>query len=263
MSIIGLRDTSNFVVDQRPKNWRAGVLMLYPNGDTPLFGLTAAMRSEAADDPEYSWWEKAMDDRRVVLSADITNVATTIGVTAGAQTFKQGDVLRVEEHGELVRVSADPSSDTSLTVVRGVAGTTAAAVTVASENPHLIEAGSAYEEASLAPTGINYDPVKKYNYMQIFRNTLEVSRTAMKTRLRTGDAVKEAKRECLEYHSAAIERALWFGSRHEGTLNGKPHRYTGGVLSFIPAGNTEDYSANTLSIDELEELMYNIFIQTP
>ena len=48
------------------------------------------------------------------------------------------------------------------------------AFTGAGVNPNLLCIGSAFEEGSLAPTGVNYDPTERYNYTQIFRRTLEI-----------------------------------------------------------------------------------------
>lgn len=261
MPIQGLRDTSNFVTDQRPKNWREGILLLYPNGKMPLTALTSLMKSRSVDDPEFNWWEKELDDRRLVLGANLTAANTTITVTAGAQGLKQGDLLYVEESEEILFVASDPASDTSITVTRGFAGTTPATLDYdgAAVNPNLLVIGSAYEEGSLAPTGVNFDPTKKYNYTQIFRNTLEATRTATKTRLRTGDAIKEAKRECLEYHGIDMERAFWLGQRYEGTRNGKPHRATGGVLSWLPNDNIKNANAG-VDMETLEEYLYEIFL---
>ena len=264
MAIQGLRDTSNFVTDQRPKNWREGIMLLYPNGTFPLFALSSLMKSAGSDDPEYAWWEKEMSDRRLALTTTITTSTTVFAFSAGgAKAFKEGDLFFIEESSEIIHVSADPSSDTGLQVERGFAGSTATALTVggAGVNPNIVHIGSAYEEGSLAPTGIGYDPTKKYNYTQIFRDSLEATRTAMKTRLRTGDAIKEAKRECLEYHSAGIEKGFWFNKRNEAIKNGKPIRTTGGVLSQIPAANILEPAApaNGLEMDELEIMMTSIF----
>ena len=44
MAIQGLRHTNTVVQDGRPKNWRAGILMAYPNGDMPLTGLTSLFK---------------------------------------------------------------------------------------------------------------------------------------------------------------------------------------------------------------------------
>src|SRR5262249_54119912 len=90
---------------------------------------------------------------------------------------------------------------------------------------------------SLAPTGVNMDPVELNNYCQIFRSTLGITRTAQKTRLRTGDAVTEAKRECLEYFSIDMERGFWFNGRKQlTTVNGEPCRFTSGLIQQIKDG---------------------------
>jgi hypothetical protein len=270
MAIQGLRDTSGFVTDQRPKNWREGILLLYPNGKLALTALTSLMKSKSTDDPEYSWWDKKLSTRRLLLSATIASTDTALAVTAfgttsdGAKAVKEGDLLWSEKTGEIMRVMATPTSDTGITVQRGFAGSTAAAITPATttDNPYLVVMGSAYEESSMAPTGVNFDPTKRFNYTQIFRNTLEMSRTASKTRLRTGDQVKEAKRETLELHGMDIERAFWFGKRTETTINGKIARSCDGFLNVIDSGNiktvTTDYPSG-LTMTGLEEYMYNAF----
>jgi hypothetical protein len=252
----------NFVTGQRPLNWREGILLLYPNGKAPLTALTAAMKQNSTDDPEFNWWEKIAPTRRVVLSAAITNVQTNIPVVAGAFQYKIGDILMLEATGELMRVTSAPTVDTAITAVtRGFGGGTPAAVDPTTGNPNIIDTGSAYEEGSDAPSGVNFDPTKVRNYTQIFRNTLEATRTAMKTRLRTGDAVREAKRECLEMHSIDMERAFFFGKAIETTVNSKPARMTGGVLSFVDPSNVIDLSNAGAGTDmlDLENAMYTLF----
>jgi hypothetical protein len=84
------------------------------------------------------------------------------------------------------------------------------------------------------PDAISYNPVEYYNYTQIFRTSLAITRTARKTRLRTGGAYQEAKREALELHSLELERGFLFGVRSSGTgSNGKPERTTYGLRKFI------------------------------
>lgn len=258
MSIQGLRHTGNFVADERPKSWREGILRLYPNGMAPLTGLTAAMKSRSVDDPEYNWWEKALQTQRFAMNVNL-GVTGDLAVASGAITLKAGHLLRIEQTGEIVRVTFDPVLDTTIPVLRGYAGTTATAVNVGSENPNVHVVGTAHEEGSAAPTGINYNPVKRFNYTQIFRNTLEMTRTASKTRLRTGDQVKEAKRECLEYHSIEMEKAFFWGRRSESTLGGKPIRTTGGVISFIDAANSVNNTDGSFNMIELEGWLKRMF----
>lgn len=263
MSIQGFRTTENFVADGRPLHWRAALLLRYPNGDAPLFALTSAMKSEVVDDPEYNWWEKPMQTRRFVLGADLDNTGGTenITLTGDGKSLKDGDLLLVEQTGEILMVAADPSSETTVSVTRAFGDVAATAVDYdgAAINPNLLLIGSAYEEGSDAPSGRGYDPTKKFNYTQIFRNTFEHTRTAMKTRLRTGDDVKEAKRECLELHSRDIEWAFFLGNRKETTKNSKPLRTTGGVKTFIPASNKKTVSGGNLDMDTMEGYMEEIF----
>lgn len=270
MAIQGLRTTANFVTDQRPKNWREGILLLEPNGKTPLLGLTSVMKKRSVDDAEYNWWEKLLSNRRMQLTSSATAITTsntTWTVASGASAVKEGDILLVEETGEAVRVAADPTSDTQVTVTRAWGGSATALDTTANgKNPNIVVIGSVYEEGSLPPSGVNFDPTKRYNYTQIFRNTLEITRTASKTRLRTGDAVKEAKRECLQYHGIDMERAFWLGSRKETLINGKPARSAGGfkwLMDSYDAGSRVKDAvvdhATGVSMVDLEEYLYEIF----
>lgn len=266
MPISGLRDTSNFVTDQRPQNWREGIMFLYPNGSVPLTALTSLMKTRKVDDYSFNWWDKQHQSRRVALTANInaSDTSTIVAVANGAKGYKVGDIFYSEHTGELFRLQTDPASDTALDLTRGFAGSTKVAITYngAGVNPNLTCIGSAYEEGSSAPTGVNYDPVKRSNYTQIFRNTFEGTRTAFRTRLRTGDAVKEAKRECLELHSGDMERAFWFGRAVDTTHKGKPLHTTAGILNYIDAGNIVDANADYpggVTMTGLEEYMYNAF----
>lgn len=274
MAIQGLRDTSNFVANQAPENWRQGLMLLYPNSaeaaKAPLTAMTSMMKEESTDDPRFHWWEQALDDRRFELHATSGDLASasagdinTITLAAGtnAKTLVQNDLLRVEQTGEILRVYADPTSDTSIQVVRGAAGSTPATVDAngSAVNPNLLCIGSAFEENSLAPTGVNYDPTEVYNYTQIFRRTYEISGTAAETRLRTGDAVKEAKRQCLEYIGVDMERGFLLGKRSSSTLNGRPYRTTNGIINQIDSNNIYSFTSGNVTMATLEEQMFNIF----
>lgn len=251
MSIQGFRTDENFISTQRPQNWRQVMLLLYPNSSeiakAPLTALTSLMKSESTDDPVFHWFQKILDARRLQINANVATTDNTITVSATFQNtpqsnasvatiLKAGDMLYIEQTKEIVRVSADPSSTTVVPVQRAQMGTSAAAITIANAgvNPYMFVIGSAYEEASMAPTSVAYDPVEINNYCQIFRSTLSITRTAMRTRLRTGDAVTEAKRECLEYFTVDMERAFWFnGEKALTTINGNPCRFTTGIIQQI------------------------------
>ena len=267
MAIQGMRDTMNFATNERPENWRQMIAYLYPNGKTPLTALTGAMKESSTDDPVFHWWEKSLDDRRLALGQNIGAPAAgtietwTLAAGSNAITFVANDTLHIEETDERVRVNSDPTTDLSITVERGVDGTTPTAVTFAAAgvNPNMFSVGSAYEEGSLPPTGANYDPTERFNYTQIFRRTSEITGTASKTKLRTVPAVKEARRELLEYFGVDLERAFWMGVRSTGTKNGKPRRTTAGVYNQMSASNIFPFPNGEVDMDTIETRMEIIF----
>ena len=53
MGFLGLRGTGDWATDQRPKSWRDGILYLYPNGMAPLTAMTAKLKSQKVDDPQF------------------------------------------------------------------------------------------------------------------------------------------------------------------------------------------------------------------
>jgi hypothetical protein len=263
MTIQGLRTTENFATNERPESWRKGLLMLDPNGMAPLTALTSQMKEESVDDPNFHWWEKRLQSRRISVNASLTAVAAgtteTISVASGAFGFKAGDVFWAEKGSERMQVLQDPIVDTSINVLRGAAGTTPEVITYATHNPYLVCIGSAYEEGSAAPTGVNFDPTEEYNYCEIFRNTYESTNTAIQTNLRSTDQQKEARREVLQYHGIDMERAFWWGKRYKTMKNGKPLRFTGGIDSFIAAENIIDKAGAATTMLVLEGWMEQAF----
>lgn len=140
--IAGLRGTGDFSTDERPKDFRSNILFFNPNGEAPIFGLSAKAGKRVVKDPEFAWWAEgnalvrlqvngahASGDTLInVDSADPTG--TTLGANYGTAThLKPGDVLMVEPatdqatfNPEFIRVE-NVLGDTQFTSARGVAGT--------------------------------------------------------------------------------------------------------------------------------------------
>lgn len=188
------------------------------------------------------WFEKTMPRQRLRVNNGggyaASDTAITVDATSainsitGAQGVRKGHLVLVEASGEVVYVSADPSTDTGLTVTRGF-GTTSA--TTIADDGWLTVIGTAHEQGSALPSAIGYDPTEYNNYCQIFRSPLFMTRTAMKTRLRTGDQVKEAKREALMLLNNEKEKAFIFGELKAatGSTKGQPLYTTRGIVSHI------------------------------
>ncbi len=258
---------------RRPENWREMILMLYPNGEAPLTALTALMGSEKTDDPIFHWFEKEMPAQRAAVagtglsttSLGGTTVADAASIAQGATVywqcvqadsynFKVGHVVHLiaTASTSVVRsrlsilVTAVSNAATAGITGKLIAATGAGGALVGTAYTVGVAGGTAYPEGDTLGTAIAYDPTDYMNYTQIFRNSLENTRTASKTRLRTGNAVAQAKAEALQLHSVEMERAFFFNPSKYVTTgsNGQPLRVTGGVYSFV-ASNKWDFRAVT------------------
>lgn len=267
----GIIDTNAVIVDERPKNFREGILRLFPTGTAALTALTAEMPMEAVDDPTFNWFSKTLptfagdlQGNGVFLDSAMT-VAYTTGGVAGDVLFVKADeataALIVAEENILLRDKSDLTADTvarvtdvvingnesRLTVQLLVAEPSAGALAGADR---LLQIGRAHSENSEIPKAIHRLSEKRLNNTQIFQNALSISRTARKTRFRTGDKYAEAKLDSLEDHVIGIEKAFIWGERTEiiGT-NGEPRRTTQGLIpvikEFAAAGNVADFPTDT------------------
>jgi len=262
-AFFGLRASDDFTVTgQRPQNWREMLLYLYPNGDAPLTALLSMMKSESTNDPHYHWFTKALPTQRAALvdagvyTDEALTVAYVSGGAAGATLYVKiasadSTMFRVG-HQVLLRDASDPYVDVNAVVTATAATYLTVELLEADDNSStgdlsyadtVLIVGNANAEGALIPDAISYDPTEHDNYTQIFRTPLDITRTARKTRLRTGDAYKEAKREALEMHSIEQEKAyLWGVMKSRTGSNGKPQRFTQGLIpSIIAGGSVSNY----------------------
>jgi hypothetical protein len=267
LGFLGMRGTGDWVTDERPKNWREGILRLYPNGMAPLTAIMSKMKSRKVDDPEYNWWTKPMPTQGGTVSGLYTESSLTTAIsaagTSGATYYAKVAEAVADEfragHQAILRYSSDPTMDVNCEVTavtkNGANSVLAVKLLEADDNSlvsgnnltkcdSILIVGNINAEGASMPSAIAYKPTKLYNYTQIFRSPLSITRTAQRTKLRTGDAYKEAKREALELHSIEMEKAFIFGEKTEGTGdNGKPKRTTQGIIPCI----RENVSANVLN----------------
>jgi Family of unknown function (DUF5309) len=267
---LGMRGTGDWATDERPKNWRQGILYLYPNGMAPLTALLSKMSEESTDDPEFNWWTKVLADQGGAVTLVYTDAglssAYTSGGTAGQTVYvKMAEAVASEirvGHQVLLRdadhLDVDVNAKVTAVVKNGASSYAACKLLEADDNGASTDLsdcdvikiiGNINPEGGPMPDPIAYDPTKFTNYCQIFRTSLSITRTARKTKLRTEDSYKEAKRESMQYHSIEMEKAFFWGVKSENIgTNGKPERTTDGLIQSIKAnasGNVNNFSLNT------------------
>lgn len=267
MAVLGLRSLKNIAADERPKSWREVILRKYPNGNAVLTPLLAVLESEEVEDPEFNWWEQGLPTRNAYINAVggyAAGITTfTIDDSTGADPgilFRKGDILLVVRTLEHVRVTANQSAGTSVAVARAIGSTAAAAL---NDNDELRLIGHAAEEGADLGTALSWDPTKRSNYCQIFRNPLSITRTAKKTRTRSQDSYKKSKIDALEKFSMDMEQSFLWGEAYEGVgPDGEQIRTTRGVETFIrqyAPGNVFAVTGGTLNETELGTYLETVF----
>lgn len=275
---LGMRGDGDWVSDdgtgkgtQRPMNWREQIMYLYPNGMAPLTAILSMMGSESVNDPQFHWWTQVQSAVQGAVAGVFTLPDLSVAYT-GVPAAAAGAILHIqittalamrvrEGHQILLRDASDWRVDVVGKVTNVARGAVNSVVTV-----ELLEAdtnspandlsdcdnfkiiGNINPEGGEMPDAIALNPEKVYNFTQIFRTPLSLTRTALKTRLRTGNQYQKAKSEALEMHSWEMELAFLWGIRTENFGdNGKPERTTMGVINFIrqfAAANCDDYTLN-------------------
>lgn len=264
--LLGLRGSADFTSGQRPEDWRGMIARLFPNGDMPLTALTNVMKSSKAKDARFHWFQKNLPSQNADLVDDgvYTDQALSSAYTSGGTTgntvyakIAAADLpnFRVG-HGVMLRKGDDVRGDTMSEVISK--GSNYLELFLIADANATIDLdvctivavkNNANAEGANRPDAISYKPVEQDNYTEIFRNALDITRTAQETTLRTGDAYQEDKRDALELHGIEIEKGLIWGKKYLGTgANGKPKRFTGGLINSIKdnvSDNVDDFRFNS------------------
>ncbi len=279
-AVAGLRGSGDWGTDERPKNFREFIMWRSPNGSAPMFALMSRVQKESVDDPEFSWWDEPNDllrlqvngalgvgDTTVVVDSSDPSATAPGNVWGVAKHLVPGDLLLVEPATDVATFANEYIkvvsivSDTQFTVERGAAGSTAAAI---ANDLFLLKVGTQFSEGSAAPASATRNPIKYFNYTQIFKTSYEITRTAGATRARTGDPVANDKRRRSFDHARDIEMALLFGSKSETTgANGKPQRTMDGLRKYIPSATSTMLGASYTLDDFLDAISPAFDFDTP
>ena len=236
---------------------------MYPNGTAPLTAILSKMGEEKVTDPKFHWWTKLLPAQggavvagevytdaamatALVLNSD-SAAGTTLFVKVAAAVaahFRAGHQVMMRDTDQYVaditaRVDAvDVAGADSRITIKLLEADTSSDTYDLTTCDRIVVMGNINPEGGSRPSSIAYDPTEWWNYTQIFRTPLEITRTARETKLRTADAYKEAKRECLELHSIEMEKAFLWGYRSRNTGdNGKFERTTMGLVPAMLYGS--------------------------
>lgn len=224
-------------------------------GTAPIFALSSGSTQFQLTSKIHYWFMKQPYSSKLIASAAANNSATSITVDKGT-VVEPSSVIMNTKTNEYMFVSA--VSGNTLTVVRGFAESTAAAVT---QNDELLYLGTAKKEGSLAPNPKYRRGVPRMNYSQIFRNGWGTTRTAEYIKFITGNKATENKEDAVSMHAQDIEMALLLGRKSLNQVDGSEVLSTMDGLMSIVKNNTALAAAATL--DSIQEWMYSNFETCP
>lgn len=145
------------------------ILLLNPNS-TPLLSMLGF--AEAITNTEHVWYEDEMFATKTTATANKTATDTAIAV-ASVEPFRERQVIAIGD--ELLLVTAVDAGAKTITVQRGYAGTTAAAIVANADIDVMFVEG---EEGADARAARSKPKTKVANVTQIFDDTVSISGSA-------------------------------------------------------------------------------------
>lgn len=246
--VTGRRDTAQLDTETRRKRDVSPLIaQLEPNAG-PIVTLMMKLRSKAATDPKFEWFEDELLPRFDILGAALGAVDATMTVNY-REYFRKGDIVRVNK-AELVHVNTTPTSTGSGTVAIDRAwGTTSAAA--AANGTQLQILSNSNQEGSLSRDLLSTQRVPKSNYCQILKHPFGLTGTAIATNVYGEPDIEAEQAKQLIEHKKDIEGQFTLGEPYEITSGTHPERATGGLNYFITT-NIKDVGG-TLTEDEWED----------
>jgi len=214
------------------------------------------INGEAGENPKIEWLEDTLLAETSALNGAISSTtATTFAVTSGHGIhFQPFEIVKVDNEYMYV---TDVTSDT-LTVVRGVCGTTAAT--------HLTLAtveivGLANRENVDAPASGTTDMTIPYNYFQAFDVAYQISEISRNTKaygVPQGEDARELSKKFKEV-TVKLERNAFLGKR--AAASGSVPQTMGGLTYFFSSDYSSQYYSTDLNGDQLQEKHINDMLQ--
>jgi len=283
-AFMGMIGTGDWADNQVPESWAQYIMHEYPNGSAPMFAMQGMFKEEQVDSHTFHWWTKTTP----VQAGAVTSVYIDSGLVteyvyashqsangiagqvvyakvaeALAKEFRKGHNVRLRDsdqitadvYGRVVDVLYDGSNSYVAVKLREADDNhTSSSTYNLSTVDRILITSSSFSDASAAPSSITYLATEYSNYIQVFRNTMELGLIAKATSLRTGDAYLEEKRQCGELHSIEMEKSGFWGKKFTGTDdNGQPIYETQGLIDFV----TTNASSNVVDFRNATDAAYS------
>lgn len=279
---LGLHGTGKFHADQLPRNYREMVLFLDPNGTAPMYAMSSkAHKTVPTTSSLIQYYTQRNPEQGGLITEIYTDQALAVAYVSGGVA---GDTLYVKMaaalaegyasvgefrpgHRVIFRYALDPTLDVygRVTAVVSAGASSYVAVRLLEDDDNstngyylgtanrLYIVGNANPEGGYPVRAVNYVETSVLQHTQIFKETIEVSRSALQNATQTtrtpADFLKQKRREKLLLYAQGIELSGLFSNYGYFTApNGEQEWSQMGAIEFVKTyapNNIDDYRYKT------------------
>ena len=241
--------------DQKKIDMFPRIFLYDPQANPILTIITQRAKSQSATEVETKWLEDAPVPTWLTANAGINSSATSLVLTSGqgAYVLANNHIIKNMNTGELIQVTA-VATDT-LTIVRGYAGSTAAAIAT---TDNLLNLRGAFGQGTNTAVSMATTKTTKSNYCQIRKTTVSVTKTLDAVALYGGDERLYQRMKAANEHARDWEQILLHGTKGSvvsGQAN--PVFMTGGLDYYISTNVLA--TSGTLTESEFLDFLPNAF----
>ncbi|NPV80804.1 MAG: DUF5309 family protein [Firmicutes bacterium] len=230
MTVRSTKGTYGLHPDRYIVDWSEEIYNSWPD-IAPLLQFTGKSQRKPTVDPEYNWFEEAEGAVRDQINNAVGYDPAAVNLVVDhASYFAPYDRVLIERTGEIVLVTAVDTGTNTLTVIRGFGTVSAAAI---QDNDYLMILDNAMPEGSGKPAQKFREPVKQYNYTQIFKTIIGATGTVIASEQRGPKELSHQRMIFNREHKKKIEYAGIFGQKKEYVAGDQIIRTTGGILEAI------------------------------
>jgi hypothetical protein len=230
----------------------------------PLVTRLPYVPVERTDFLSYSHKYRA---RSTTLTTTISTTTTTGLVIADASFLMNHDLLYVQNNNtgnaEIMQVNGDPTASTTVTVTRGVAGTTALSTITGSAASTVWLLGNARTGSEVAQTGLSTIGVSRTQYAQTFQFPVQIGGSAQTARAQVFPGGIQSPFDFnmtiqLQNMVDDIENCFYYGVREAPSSDNTVCAKMDGVKSILTTNNVTSptnasaYSSTDLIRDTLQ-----------
>jgi hypothetical protein len=238
--IRGMVDTTEILQARRDFDWGNQIHFTYAN-QFPLPYLLYKYSKEKATNAKF-------DVLQNELPADTIQINKVGGYNAAAVSLVfddvtnviVGDIIHLPRTNENCEVTTVNTGTNTLIVTRGVGSTTAQTI---NDDDVFFLIGTAFAEGSSPATAVTTKVEDKYNYCQIFKESVYITKSMAASTFYGGDEESRQLKLKQFHFEKKLNYALQFGGRSTSETN---KRLTGGLRYWIST-NIKDCGAATLT----------------